>query len=192
MAFALNLPKLVGGGTGGDAAASRAPTFTQAPAIDAAQGYDPLASGSLIEQVRSAMADARVPRKVPLIGHLPMARQFHVLGIMLVTFAVFAAFIMSIDVRTAAQGAASVATATEMQMLSQRLASGSTLALLGRPVGFEAVKDSRERFKTDLDALQRGGTVKGVALDAVQDDELHMLLQGIKARWDRIDPSVEQ
>jgi len=192
MAFALNLPKLVGGGTRGDGDMGRAPTFTQAPATGGAQDYDPLASTSLMEQVRSAMSETMLPRKVPLIGHLPIARQFHVLGILLVTFVVFAALIMSVDVRNAAQGAASVATATEMQMLSQRLASGSTLALLGRPAAFEAVKDSRERFKTDLDALRRGGTIKGVALDVVQDDELHLLLQGIKARWDRIDTSVEQ
>jgi len=192
MALALNLPKLAGGGTRGDGEGGRTLTFTQTPATDAAQDYDPQASASLMEQMRSAMTETMVPRKVPLIGHLPMARQFHVLGILLVTFVVFAALIMSIDVRTAAQGAASVATATEMQMLSQRLASGSTLALLGRPVAFEAVKDSRERFKTDLDALQRGGTIKGVALDAVQDDELHLLLQGIKSRWDRVDTSVEQ
>jgi len=190
MAFALNLPKPLGGGRGAAAAVNLESPVTQAPA--AAQDYDPLASVSLMEQVRAAMGETTMPRKVPLIGHLPIARQFHVLGVLLVTFVVFAALIMSIDVRTAAQGAASVATATEMQMLSQRLASGSTLALLGRPVAFEAVKDSRERFKTDLDALQRGGTIKGVALDAVQDDELHVLLQGIKARWDRIDPSVEQ
>ncbi len=192
MALALNLPKLAGGGTRGDGEGGRTLTFTQTPATDAAQDYDPQASASLMEQMRSAMTETMVPRKVPLIGHLPMARQFHVLGILLVTFVVFAALIMSIDVRTAAQGAASVATATEMQMLSQRLASGSTLALLGRPVAFDAVKDSRERFKTDLDALQRGGTIKGVALDAVQDDELHLLLQGIKSRWDRVDTSVEQ
>ena len=189
MAFALNLPKPLGGRRTAAAVNLELPV-TQAPA--AAEGYDPLASVSLIEQVRSAIGETTRPWKVPLIGHLPIARQFHVLGILLVAFLVFAALIMSIDVRTAAQAAAATATATEMQMLSQRLASGSTLALQGRPVAFDAVKDTRERFKTDLDALQRGGTIKGVTLDVVQDDELHLLLQGVKARWDRVDTSVEQ
>jgi twitching motility protein PilJ len=99
---------------------------------------------------------------------------------------------MSLDVRTAAQAAASTATATEMQMLSQRLSSSSTLALQGRPVAFEAVRDTRERFKVDLDALQRGGTIKGVTLDAADDDATHLLLTSIKTRWDRMDGSVEQ
>ena len=89
----------------------------------AAPGYDPLASVSLMDQVRSAIGETTMPRKVPLIGHLPVARQFHVLGVLLVTFLVFAALIMSLDVRTAAQAAAATATATEMQMLSQRLAA---------------------------------------------------------------------
>jgi twitching motility protein PilJ len=157
-----------------------------------ARGYDPLASVSLMDQMKATMAGSGTPWKMPLIGHLPIARQFHVLGILLVAFLVFAALVMSFDVRTAAQAAASTATATEMQMLSQRLSSNSTLALQGRPAAFEAVRDTRERFKADLDALQRGGTIKGVTLDAVQDDAVHMLLQGIKARWDRMDSSVEQ
>ncbi len=190
MAFAMNLRKPLHLEAGAAVAAN-----VEEPRTDvqiAARGYDPLASVSLMDQMRTSMSGARMPWKVPLIGHLPIARQFHVLGIVLVAFLVLGALVMSFDVRTAAQAAASTATATEMQMLSQRLSSSSTLALLGRPAAFEAVRDTRERFKTDLDALQRGGTIKGVTLDAVQDDALHMMLQGIKARWDRMDSSVEQ
>ena len=188
MAFAMNLRKPLAGDPGTAAAARIDP-----PARAAADsGYDPLASVSLLEHLRTSAASGRAPWKVPLIGHLPIARQFHVLGVLLVTFLVFAAFVMAFDVRTAAQAAASTATATEMQMLSQRLSSSSTLALQGHPVAFEAVKDTRERFKADLDALQRGGTLKGVTLDAVQDDAQHLMLQGIKTRWDRVDSSVGQ
>ncbi len=192
MAFALNLRKPLGGDAERDAPAERDLAAAPSRAGDAPRGYDPLASVSLMEHMRSTMTEARMPGKVPLIGQLPTVRQFQVLGVLLVTFLVFAALIMSVDVRTAAQAAASTSTATEMQMLSQRLASGTALALQGRPAAFEAVKDTRERFKADLEALQRGGTVRGVTIDAVQDDTLHVLLQDIKARWDRVDPSVEQ
>ena len=191
MAFAMNLRKPLADQPEPAVVARANPPAPQADTPSTIQGYDPLAPVSLMEQMRTSTG-SRMPGKVPLIGHLPIARQFHVLGILLVTFLVFAALIMSFDARTAAQGAASTATATEMQMLSQRLASSSTLALQGRPVAFEAVKDTRERFKADFDALQRGGTIKGVTLDAVDDDELHTLLQGVKARWDRMDASVEQ
>ena len=192
MAFAMNLRKPLAGEPGSAGAANVDLPASHSDAGGSGRGYDPLASVSLLEQIRTSMEGGRTPGKVPLIGHLPIARQFHVLGILLVTFLILAALIMWFDVRTAAQAAASTATATEMQMLSQRLSSSSSLALQGRPVAFDAVKDTRERFKADLDALQRGGTVKGVTLDAVQDDSIHMLLQGIKARWDRVDSSVEQ
>jgi len=192
MAFAMNLRKPLADPPEPAVAARAIPPATRADIPATIQGYDPLASPSLMEQMRTSAPGSTMPGKVPLIGHLPIARQFHILGILLVLFLVVAALIMSFDVRTAAQGAASTATATEMQMLSQRLSSSSTLALQGRPVAFDAVKDTRERFKADFDALQRGGTIKGVTLDAVDDDELHMLLQGIKVRWDRMDASVEQ
>ena len=192
MAFAMNLRKPLHVDPGTAVAANVEEPRTDVRVAGADRGYDPLASVSLLDQMKTTMGSAGTPWKVPLIGHLPIARQFHVLGVLLVAFLVFAALVMSFDVRTAAQAAASTATATEMQMLSQRLSSGSTLALLGRPAAFEAVRDTRERFKADLDALQRGGTIKGVTLDAVQDDAVHMLLQGIKARWDRMDSSVEQ
>jgi len=192
MAFAMNLRKPLADQPEPAVAARANPPATKADIPATIQGYDPLASASVMEQMRTSGTGPRMPGKVPLIGHLPVARQFHILGILLVLFLVFAALIMSFDVRTAAQGAASTATATEMQMLSQRLSSSSTLALQGRPVAFDAVKDTRERFKADFDALQRGGTIKGVTLDAVDDDELHALLQGIKVRWDRMDASVEQ
>ncbi len=91
------------------------------------------------------------------------------------------------DARVAAQGAAMASTATEMQMLSQRLARGTALAAQGQNAAFAAVKDSRERFRNDLDPLLAGGTVKGVSLDAGQDDSTMKMLQAIKERWVRVD-----
>jgi twitching motility protein PilJ len=192
MAMALKLPKLGGADAEPDVPAD--PALPAAPARSGAppSDYDPLASGSLIEQVSFAMSETRMPRKVPLIGHLPVVRQFQVLGVLLVTFLVFAALIMSLDVRTASQATASAATATEMQMLSQRLARGAALASQGQAEGLAVIKDSRERFVADLDALQRGGSVKGVTLDVVQEEAQFKLLQDIKARWDRIDANTQR
>ncbi len=136
-----------------------------------------------MEQLRTATSDSRMPRKLPLIGHLPIVQQFQVLGVVMATFFVFAALLVFLDGRQAAQAAASSATATEMQMLSQRLARGTALAAQGQTTAFAAVTDSRDRFKTDLDALQSGGVVKGVNLDVAQDDSTVVkLLQDIKTR----------
>ncbi len=192
MAFELKLPKLFGDGKAKPApgAATEMP-ITQIR-LATPEGYDPLASVSLMEQLRSATSDTRTPRKLPLVGHLPIVKQFQILGVLMVTFFVFAAFMVFLDGRQASQAAASSATATEMQMLSQRLARGTALAAQGQTAAFAAVTDSRDRFKADLDALQSGGTVKGVNLDVVQDEATIKLLQDIRSRWDRVDANTQR
>ena len=136
----------------------------------AQQEYDPLASVSIMDQLRSATSGSAAPRKLWVIGDLPVTKQFQTLGVLMVMFLVFAALMMFLDSRQSGQSAAASATATEMQMLSQRLARGSALAAQGQATAFAAVKDSRDRFKADLDALVNGGTVRGVSLDVTQDD----------------------
>ncbi len=153
-------------------------------------GYDPLASVSIMEQLRTATANMATPRKLPLIGNLPVVKQFQTLGILMVTFLLFAALMVFLDTRQSSQGAAAAATATEMQMLSQRLARGSALASQGQAGAFASVKDSRERFKTDLDALLKGGLTRGVTLDTAQDETTVKLLTDVKARWERVDTAA--
>src|SRR6185369_3608393 len=193
MAFAVKMPKLFGesGGKPPAGATSEIP-ITQMRLAAASAGYDPLAPVSIMEQLRTATSEIKMPRRIPLIGKLPIVQQFQVLGVILVTFVVFAALMVFLDGRQAAQAAASSATATEMQMLSQRIARGAALASQGQTAAFAAVTDSRERFKADLDALQSGGTVKGVSLDVAQDDAEVKLLQEIRSRWDRVDNNVQR
>lgn len=151
-------------------------------------GYDPLASVSIMDQLRSAQASlTTTPRKLWLIGNLPVVKQFQTLGVLLVTFLVFSALMVFLDNRQSSQGAAATATATEMEMLSQRLARGSALASQGQPTAFAAVKDSRERFKADLGALLVGGSVHGVTVETPQDEATVKTLNDVKQRWERVD-----
>jgi|KBSSwiStaDraftv2_1062776.scaffolds.fasta_scaffold00096_51 twitching motility protein PilJ len=151
-------------------------------------GYDPLASVSIMDQLRSAQASmTTAPRKLWLIGNLPVVKQFQTLGVLLVTFLVFSALMVFLDNRQSSQAAAAAATATEMQMLSQRLARGSALASQGQPAAFAAVKDSRERFKTDLEALLVGGTVRGVTVETPSDEATVKTVGDVKQRWERVD-----
>ena len=184
MAISLRLPKVFGAGKGMPADDLDMPT-TQ---VRAAQpGYDPLASVSIMEQLRSATSEMKMPRPLPIVGHLPIVRQFQVLGVLMVTFLVLAAVMMFVDGRLTTQAGVAESTATEMQMLSQRLARGTALAAQGQTAAFPGLKDSRERFKSDLEALQNGGTVRGVSLDVPSDDAVTKILQEIKGRWDRVD-----
>ena len=77
-------------------------------------------------------------------------------------------------------------------MLSQRLARGSALAAQGQPTAFASVKDSRERFKADLDALSNGGTIRGVTLDVTQDEQTIKFLNDAKQRWERVNVAADR
>ncbi|HVF64088.1 MAG TPA: methyl-accepting chemotaxis protein [Casimicrobiaceae bacterium] len=150
-------------------------------------GYDPLATVSVMEQLRAATAKTVAPWKLPVIGHMPVAKQLSVLGTMLLMLLAFVALMIFLDGRASTQGAAATATATEMQMLSQRLARGSAIASQGQQAGFPAVRDSRERFGANLNAFANGGVVRGKSLDVVTDPALVELVNGIKARWANVD-----
>ena len=77
MAISLKLPRVFGARKAAQVDALDMPT-TQ---VRAAQpGYDPLASVSIMEQLRSATSEMRMPRRLWLIGNLPIVRQFQVLG----------------------------------------------------------------------------------------------------------------
>jgi len=190
--MALKLGKLFGSEKSNPADVDLDMPTTQVKMGQAPGSYDPLASVSIMEQLRSATANMTMPRKLPLIGHLPVTKQFQTLGTLLVTFLVFAALMVFLDNRQSAQAGAAAATATEMQMLSQRLARGSALAAQGQATAFAAVKDSRERFKADLSALLDGGTVRGVSLDVAQDEAVVKLLTDVKQRWERVDTAAER
>jgi twitching motility protein PilJ len=192
MTMALKFGKLFGSEKPNPADVDLDMPTTQVKMGQAPASYDPLASVSIMEQLRSATANMTMPRKLPLIGHLPVTKQFQTLGILLVTFLVFAALMVFLDNRQSAQGGAAASTATEMQMLSQRLARGSALAAQGQATAFAAVKDSRDRFKADLDALLNGGTVRGVSLDVAQDEAAVKLLNDVKQRWERVDTAAER
>ena len=190
--MALKFSNIFGGGKAKPTDIDLDMPTTQVKMGQAQTGYDPLASVSIMEQLRTATANMAMPKKLPVIGNMPVVKQFQTLGVLMVTFLVFAALMVFLDGRQSTQAAAAAATATEMQMLSQRLARGTALAAQGQASAFPAVKDSRDRFKADLDALLTGGTVRGVSLDVAQDDTTMKGLDNIKSRWARVDAAAGQ
>jgi twitching motility protein PilJ len=153
-------------------------------------GYDPLAAVSIMEQMRAASPEMRQPGRLWIIGHLPIVRQFQVLGVLLVVFVLLALVMLFLNTRVSTQATASGTTATEMQMLSQRLARGTSLAVQGNVTAFEGVKDSRDRFRTDLDALTKGGNVKGVNVDVSSNETLQSLLNDVTKRWTAVEKNA--
>src|SRR6202158_4153616 len=185
MALSLSLKSLFGaGGAKGreDDAEFDEPT-TQVKMGKQQTGYDPLAAVSIMEQMRAASPEIRQPGRLWVIGHLPIVRQFQVLGVLLAVFILLTLVMLFLNTRVSTQAIASGPTATEMQMLSQRLARGTSLAVQGNVPAFESVKDSRDRFRADLDALTKGGSVKGINIEVATNDTLQSLLNEISSRW---------
>jgi twitching motility protein PilJ len=168
------------------------PTTQVRMGVTSPEGYDPLTSMSVMEQLRTASntAPPPAPSKLPVIGYLPAVKQFQILGVLTVAFLALAAFMVYLDTRATTQRSLRSSIATEMQMLSQRLARGSALAAQGQAAAFAAVRDSRDRFRGDLNALVSGGLFKGATLDPTQEPEALETLGAIKGRWERIDAAA--
>ena len=111
--------------------------------------------GKTAAPAQSQSAAAQVG--LPLIRHWPVTRQFRVLLAILGTFLLAAALLATLQNREAAQTAVYVSTATEMQMLSQRIANSAQQAAQGIPVAFVQLKESRDRFNGNLKLLMQGG-----------------------------------
>jgi twitching motility protein PilJ len=163
---------------------------TQVKMSGTPKGYDPLGAVSIMEQMRTGSTESAQPTRLWLIGHLPIVRQFQILGVLLITFILLALLMLFLNTRIASQVSASVTTATEMQMLSQRLARNTSLAVQGNAGAFEGVKDSRDRFRVDLDALTKGGSVKGVSVDFPNNEAVQTALNDVSTRWDRVEKNA--
>ena len=187
MAFELKMPKVFGGSARRGGSAQLDIPTAQVRSDSSAQGYDPLASVSLMDPLRTSDAEVAMPRKLPVVGRLPTVRQFQILGILLVVFILLAGLMLFLEGRFQTQAATATATATEMQMLSQRVARSTTLVSQGQMSALDAVKNSRQRFKADIEALTTSGGAKGVSLDSAQEETATKLLQDINARWEKVD-----
>ena len=87
--------------------------------------------------------------RTALIGHLPIERQYLITIISLLVFLLLAAGVLIYNTLTLSNKAGYITTATEMQMLSQRLAKGAQQAVLGNPEAFKQLKDSKIKFDTE-------------------------------------------
>ena len=163
------------------------PTTTQVKMSAPPPGYDPLASVSIMEQLRTAASESRQPGRLWFIGHLPVAKQEQLLGALTLIFLVLGGVLLYLYITLAERNATSAGIATEMQMLSQRLARGTSLAVQGNAQAFDSVRDSRDRFRADLDALSKGGTVRGVRIDPSSTESLQAQLNDISSRWERVE-----
>ncbi len=128
-------------------------------------------------------------RSLPVIGQWPVARQFQLLLALLAGLLLAAVVMISLHNREAAQSAAYISTATEMQMLSQRMANSAQQAAQGVPSSFAQLRDSRDLFATDLKLLQEGGERNGVTVSPSPDSAQTALAQLAK-EWAPVEKNI--
>jgi len=192
--MALKMPKMAAGKTAmaaGDTDIGVPTTQVRMTQQSSAVSYDPLATVSIMEQLRTAGVAAKMPRKLPVIGRMSVVKQFQVLGALILLFAALAAAILFIDARMATQQAAVSTTALDIQMLSQRIARTASTALQAQPGAVAAMKDARDRLKADVEALRNGGVLHGASIDALQEPTAVKLLTQIGERADSVSGAVD-
>lgn len=153
-------------------------------------GYDPNATVAIMDEMRKTAKGAGRPTVLPLIGDLPITKQFQYLIAALIVLILISGLLFVLEIRSTSQASAGAGTATEMQMLSQRLARGVAQTVLGNQGGFDQVKDAKDRFRGNLDALMKGGTVRGVDVAATSNDEMLAVLQSIATRWEKTEAAA--
>jgi len=101
--------------------------------------------------------------KLPVIGDKPVNVQVQVLFILLAVFVLLVAAIVAIDNRQSTNGTLQAEIVGDTLMHTQRLAKAAPIAINGNLVALGELRDSRDRIAANLDALEKGDTVRGLS-----------------------------
>jgi len=129
-------------------------------------------------------------RSVPLIGALRVGRQYTLLGILFAILFVAAAAIVVKDNRDATYGTIFVSTSTQVRMLTQRIAKAAQTALIGNPVAFQQLQESRTQLISSLNLISKGGRAGEVSLPPTSDTVMP-LVEALAKEWEKTDRNVQ-
>lgn len=119
--------------------------------------YEPTKTISIMGRLSLPDADEINANKVlPLIGGLPLRQQMALLLVVMLASAGLFIITAFLAFQASSFNAERRAIATEMQMLSQRIARASTQAVQGKPEAFPTLKDAYTRFDENLTQLSGG------------------------------------
>jgi twitching motility protein PilJ len=136
----------------------------------------------------AAAAKAAVGKSRPA-GRVAVRKQVPFLIGLVVLFLVVGAVCVYFYARQAAQNALYLSTATEMQMLSQRIANSAQQAVQGSAAAFGQLKQSHDQFVDNLQLLARGGSKAGVTVGA-SPESIQPMLQMIEKTWGPVQKNI--
>ena len=170
MALNLKLPKFLTG--------SKNPsdlTVSADTVMDAAQSVSKKAAGF----------------SLAVMSQYSVGKQLQIYGGVLALVIVLAIGIVAHVNQESTYSSAYIATAGEMQMLSQRLAKASSLALQGNMDAFSQLRDSHRRFSEDVKALTDGGMLVNTIVPP-SPDSTRADLQGLSTLWSETEKDTVQ
>jgi len=126
---------------------------------------------------------------LPLIGRRAVSKQVPILIGLVIFFLVAGAVCVYFNARQAAQNAQYLSTATEMQMLSQRIANSAQQAVQGSATAFSQLGRSQDQFVENLQLLTRGGTKLGVTV-AASPEAIQPMLQALDKQWGPVQKNI--
>jgi len=125
--------------------------------------------------------------KVPLVGNLPVDRQYlYTGGTLIVSLLLAAGFTIYSTVQLGNRGAYEVRTG-ELQVLSQRLPLTAQQSALGNVAAFKKLAEGQIAFNSTLSGLSEGDAEVPATSGAAR-----VTLENISAQWQKFNPQVTQ
>jgi len=126
---------------------------------------------------------------LPLIGRLTVGKQVQILVSIMVVFLLIAAASVYFNIRRVTQYTQYLATATEMQMLSQRIANSAQQAVQGSTPAFSQLRRSQDQFVENLQLLTKGGSRLDVTVVA-SPQSIQPALQSLDKLWGPVQKNI--
>lgn len=144
----------------------------------------PLHTTMILQGLRN-LSD-KEPGTVPIIGHMPIERQYLITVSALAIFLVLAVATLIYNTVLVGRNSEYVATSTEMQMLSQRIAKSAQQAALGNTAAFKQLDESEKQFDKSLKRLINGG--KGLPASPAS---IQPTLKTLSKAWDPTEKAID-
>ena len=128
-------------------------------------------------------------KPLPVIGRLPVSRQYVILGALLVALLVLFGITVVTDNRQSSYGTVYLSTSANMRMLTQRIAKATQSGLSGNFAAFSQLQVSRDEFVSGLKLLMLGGDAAGITVPA-SSDSVQPSLDVLSKDWEKTERNV--
>ena len=142
-----------------------------------------------VAQPAAAAPAKTAQRGLPLIGQLAVGKQVQILISFMVFFLLIAAACVYFNIRQVTQNTHYLSMATEMQMLSQRIANSAQQAVQGSAPAFSQLRQSQDQFVENLQLLTKGGSRLGVTV-AASPQAIQPALQALDKLWSPVQKNI--